>query len=145
VLQHDDRARVEDRALADGREGGLGARRVVGRIEKRDREARGAARELADRTRGATNTADGAPRDSASMPTPPPPANRSRNGPLARYGVSASRHAMRTRSAVGRVAAPAGVVIRWPFSSPANTLIARASPDVRQVEPPAPPREQRPP
>src|SRR5262249_11845549 len=69
-----------------------------------------------------TNTADGAPRESASMPTLPPPAKRSRKGPLARNGINVSRHAIRTRSAVGRVADPRGVWSRCPFSSPASTL-----------------------
>src|SRR5882724_6094377 len=73
-----------------------------------------------------TNTADGAPRESASMPTPPAPAKRSRKGPASRNGMSVSRQAMRTWSAVGRVVRPRGVVSRWPFSAPASTLIERS-------------------
>src|SRR5882724_8727583 len=69
-----------------------------------------------------TNTADGAPRESASMPTPPAPAKRSRKGPASRNGMSVSRQAMRTWSAVGRVVRPRGVVSRWPLSAPASTL-----------------------
>src|SRR5258705_1026495 len=73
-----------------------------------------------------TNTADGAPRESASMPTPPAPAKRSRKGPASRNGMSVSRQAMRTWSAVGRVVRPRGVVSRWPVSASASTLIERS-------------------
>src|SRR5258705_126685 len=73
-----------------------------------------------------TNPADGAPRESASMPTPPAPAKRSRKGPASRNGMSVSRQAMRTWSAVGRVVRPRGVVSRWPLSAPASTLIERS-------------------
>src|SRR5262245_24663209 len=90
------------------------------------------------------------------MPIPPDPANRSRNGPPSRYGSSASRHATRTRSAVGRVAEPPGVSSRWPFSAPARTLTrpsgneeraprriaSRQSSDARQIQLAPPAREQ---
>ncbi len=98
----------------------------------RARSARPSASTLSRRARSAiasssTNTAEGAPREIASMPTAPEPANRSRKGPRPTNGISVSRQAMRTWSAVGRVVRPRGVARRRPLSSPARTRMFNSS------------------
>src|SRR3989475_1119326 len=78
-----------------------------------------------------TKSALTAPRESASKPSAPEPANRSstrapRNG---RWRME--NHASRTRSPVGRTVSPAGVFKRRPLNSPAM---------IRTIPTPAPPR-----
>src|SRR5947209_1516877 len=67
-----------------------------------------------------TNTALAAPRESASMPSPPAPANRSRTLVPATSPSSANRASL-TRSDVGLVALPRGAFRRLPRYSPAIT------------------------
>ena len=68
------------------------------RLSRRARRAAGAL---------STNVASAAPRDSASMPRAPEPANRSSTRAPSR-SPSTENSASRTRSAVGRVSAPGG-------------------------------------
>jgi hypothetical protein len=73
-----------------------------------------------------TNVAWAAPRDSASTPKAPLPANRSATGSLSIPPrlASALKMASRTRSVVGRVRAPGGATSVRPRAEPATTRIA---------------------
>jgi len=59
-----------------------------------------------------------APRESASSPRLPLPANRSRMRAPASHGTSVAKSASRTRSSNGRVPRPRGAPMRRPRSSP---------------------------
>src|SRR5262245_45978400 len=67
-----------------------------------------------------TNTAAAAPRDSASMPSPPAPAKRS-STLVPSSSPSSPNSDSRTRSEVGRVTVPLGAVKRRPPRRPAMT------------------------
>src|SRR5690606_26760774 len=69
-----------------------------------------------------TNVTYAAPRDSASRPSAPEPANRSSTRASARSCWSALIHASRTRSVVGRVRSPGGAAMLWPRHWPAMIL-----------------------
>src|SRR5205823_1134152 len=73
-----------------------------------------------------TKSALAAPRDSASKPSAPEPANRSSTRALGIERCRIENHASRTRSAVGRTLSVAGVLRRRPLNSPA---IIRIMPD----------------
>src|SRR5213594_1568497 len=66
-----------------------------------------------------TKSALTAPRESASRPSAPEPANRSRTRAPRSGRWRMENHASRTRSPVGRTASPAGVFKRRPLNSPA--------------------------
>src|SRR5207249_8886550 len=78
-----------------------------------------------------TKSALTAPRESASRPSAPEPANRSRTRAPRSGRWRMENHASRTRSPVGRTASPAGVFKRRPLNSPAM---------MRTIPTPAPPR-----
>src|SRR5262245_52346428 len=80
------------------------------------RFARSAARLL---DAGSTKSTCSAPRDSASSPSAPEPANRSRTRAPGNHGPTMLIHASRTRSPVGRTWSPGGAVIRRPRQRPA--------------------------
>jgi hypothetical protein len=61
-----------------------------------------------------TNVASAAPRDSASMPSAPEPANKSSTRAPATRSPRIENSASRMRSDVGRVAVPVGAVRRRP-------------------------------
>src|SRR6266566_5049812 len=66
-----------------------------------------------------TKSAVAAPRDSASRPRAPDPANRSSTRAPRMERCRMLNHASRTRSAVGRILSVAGVLRRRPLNSPA--------------------------
>src|SRR6266700_3864839 len=66
-----------------------------------------------------TKSALTAPRESASRPSAPEPANRSSTRAPRSGRWRMENHASRTRSPVGRTASPAGVFKRRPLNSPA--------------------------
>src|SRR5512144_953996 len=72
-----------------------------------------------------TNVAVVAPRDSASIPPAPLPANRSRTRAPGRSGSRIAKSVCFTRSAIGRVPGP-GARSRIPFADPAITRPASA-------------------
>src|SRR4051794_13071606 len=82
------------------------------RLERSARSAAGAE---------STKVAAAAPRESASMPSAPLPANRSSTRASGSRATSTENSASRTRSEVGRVAAPGGATSRRPPHSPAIT------------------------
>src|SRR6266576_2103495 len=83
-----------------------------------------------------TKSALTAPRESASRPSAPEPANRSRTRAPRNGRWRMENHASRTRSPVGRTASPAGVFKRRPLNSPAMMRIIppRPPPRVRNAE-----------
>src|SRR6185295_5045104 len=80
--------------------------------------------------------------DSASMPTAPVPANRSRTRAPATAGPMTSKRVTRTRSAVGRVWSPRGARSRRPRSCPPMTRM-RWLPDRCQIEALTPASDER--
>src|SRR5438876_1217471 len=78
-----------------------------------------------------TKSALTAPRDSASRPSAPEPANRSSTRAPRSGRWRMENHASRTRSPVGRTLSPDGVFKRRPLNSPAI---------IRTIPTPAPPR-----
>src|SRR5687767_13670724 len=79
-----------------------------------------------------TKVARAAPRDSASRPIAPEPANRSRTS-MPSTGPIRLKAASRTRSPVGRVSRPPGAKIRVPLREPAMIRIGEEPVDlVRQ-------------
>src|SRR6266480_3951626 len=78
-----------------------------------------------------TKSALTAPRESASRPSAPEPANRSSTRAPRSGRWRMENHASRTRSPVGRTASPDGVLRRRPLKSPAI---------IRTIPTPAPPR-----
>ena len=93
------------------------------------RACRGSRRSSRQASRsGSTNVALAAPRESASRPIAPEPANRSSTsasstGPIRLNAFS------RTRSEVGRVSRPFGAAMRWPRWVPAMILMTGAGAD----------------
>src|SRR5438105_5702073 len=83
-----------------------------------------------------TKSALAAPRDSASKPSAPEPANRSSTRAPLIERCRMENHASRTRSAVGRTLSVAGVLSRRPLNSPAiiRTMPAPAPPRMRNSE-----------
>src|SRR5262249_30873999 len=79
-----------------------------------------------------TQTTRAAPRLTASRPTAPVPAKRSRNAHPGTRAASTLKSAPRTRSVVGRACRPAGGASRRPFSVPA---MMRMGPSVHQEGP----------
>ena len=74
-----------------------------------------------------TNVASAAPRESASSPSAPEPANRSSTRASCTKSPRIENSASRTRSEVGRVARPLGVVRRRPPQRPATILTSGAA------------------
>src|SRR5438876_1940782 len=69
-----------------------------------------------------TNVAWAAPRESASIPSVPAPANRSSTTASASTGSRIPNSASRIRSVAARVPPPSGTTSRRPFAAPAMTL-----------------------
>ena len=91
---------------------------TVGQVGSRSRRSRSRSR--------STNVHDAAPRESASMPSAPLPANRSATRGVderAERVASALKIASRARSLVGRVSVPGGASSRRPRAVPATTRI----------------------
>ena len=76
--------------------------------------------------RVSTNVASAAPRDSASIPSAPEPANRSSTRASVTRSPRIENSASRTRSEVGRVASPGGACSRRPPQRPAMTRSAHS-------------------
>ncbi len=74
-----------------------------------------------------TNVAVAAPRDSASSPSAPEPANRSSTRASCTKSPRIENSASRTRSEVGRVAVPYGEERRRPPQRPATILTSGAA------------------
>ena len=86
-----------------------------------------------------TNVQCAAPRDNASMPSAPDPANRSMTSAPSTMPIDASELniASRTMSVVGRVVSPSGATNRRPRNSPATTRIGPRLPAPRRPHRPA--------
>src|SRR5256884_1231167 len=80
-----------------------------------------------------TKSALAAPRDNASKPSAPEPANRSSTRAPSIERCRIENHASRTRSAVGRTLSVAGVWSRRPLNSPAMMRIMPDPSPLRQI------------
>src|SRR5581483_9644011 len=83
-----------------------------------------------------TNVACAAPRESASMPSVPAPANRSRTRAPGSEGSRMAKSVSRMRSVAERVPPPRGTTSGRPFAVPAMTLITRRRSGARARRPP---------
>jgi hypothetical protein len=130
--------RVGERDVEGVRASGRDVRERVAAHDRRRRRAErvdvGAAARAAGGARS-TKVTCAAPRESASRPSAPEPANRSSTRAPGRSCCSALIHASRTRSVVGRVRSPGGAAIVRPRQRPAMILMRRPQVDQPRLQP----------